>query len=368
MSNLNMGTVELGLDAGLPLVLWGSPGIGKTAQVRQAAAERGWPVLEVIASRRAPEDFGGWPVPSPEGLRFEPGAGFREFAVAAELAEGGILFLDEVSCAPPAVQAALLTLILDKRIGDWALPDCIRVVAAANPPDQAAGGWDLAAPAANRLMHLDWATPTVEQWTDWLLQSSVRARDEGTPWAGGAGAKARGVVSGFLSKRPSLLLQLPVDDVARGRAWPSPRSWEAACRLLAAGMAAGAPEAVVEAGIIGCLGSGPGIELSTYARELDLPDPEEVLRDPSSWTPDRARADRTLATLAAVVAAFTGKMSQPRYQAAWKVMARACDGGQAGVAATAGRSLAKIGKIRSWKPPVEAGALFPILKAAGLTF
>src|SRR5205823_11964182 len=61
-----------------------------------------------------------------------------------------------ISTAPPAVQAAMLRIVLERVVGDLELPPGVRVVAAANPPEQAADGWDLAPPLANRLVHLDW--------------------------------------------------------------------------------------------------------------------------------------------------------------------------------------------------------------------
>jgi hypothetical protein len=54
------------------------------------------------------------------------------------------------------VQAALLRVVLERTVGDLSLPADVAVVAAANPPEQAADGWDLSAPLANRLCHLRW--------------------------------------------------------------------------------------------------------------------------------------------------------------------------------------------------------------------
>jgi hypothetical protein len=47
--------------------------------------------------------------------------------------------------------------VLDRTVGDLVLPPGVSVVAAANPPEQAAGGWELSAPLADRFCHLDWA-------------------------------------------------------------------------------------------------------------------------------------------------------------------------------------------------------------------
>jgi MoxR-like ATPase len=71
----------------------------------------------------------------------------------------GILFTDEVNTAPPSVQAALLRVCLDKVAGDCHLGDDTSVIAAANPPEQAADGWDLAPPLANRFCHINWELP-----------------------------------------------------------------------------------------------------------------------------------------------------------------------------------------------------------------
>ena len=114
----------------------------------------GLPCETVIASIREPSDFAGLPIVVGDGVRFAPPAWARRLAEAGH----GLLFLDELSTAPPAVQAALLRVVLERAVGDLTLPDEVAVVAAANPPEQAADGWDLSAPLANRLCHLAWQT------------------------------------------------------------------------------------------------------------------------------------------------------------------------------------------------------------------
>jgi len=79
-----------------------------------------------------------------------------DWAVRLVQAGKGLLFLDELSTAPPAVQAALLRLVLERRVGALHLPPGVRIVAAANPRSSAADGWELSAPLANRFVHLQW--------------------------------------------------------------------------------------------------------------------------------------------------------------------------------------------------------------------
>ena len=127
---------------------------------------------------------------------------------------------------------------LDRVVGDLELPPGVAVVAAANPPEQAAGGWDLSPPLANRFCHLSWALNT-QGWIDgmiqgWPVPSVPRLPDN---WEAGIPA-SRTLVAAFIRHRPHLLLQLPESEEQAGKAWPSPRSWDMAARLLAASNAA----------------------------------------------------------------------------------------------------------------------------------
>ncbi len=72
--------------------------------------------------------------PAVQGVPMAP----PDWAVRLVRAGRGLLFLDELSTAPPAVQAALLRLVLERRVGALTLPPGVRIVAAANPRASAA--------------------------------------------------------------------------------------------------------------------------------------------------------------------------------------------------------------------------------------
>src|ERR1700710_2744626 len=131
----------IAVAARVPVLLWGAPGTGKTSVIRARADAAGWPCETVIASIREPSDFAGLPIVVDGRVDFAP----PRWAVGLAEAGEGFAFFDEISPAPPAVQAALLRVVLERTVGDLALPDAVAVVAAANPPEQAAGGWGLAA-------------------------------------------------------------------------------------------------------------------------------------------------------------------------------------------------------------------------------
>ena len=96
--------------ARVPVLLWGAPGTGKTSAIRAMAQTMGLPCETVIASIREPSDFAGLPIVVGDGVRFAPPAWARRLAEAGR----GLLFLDELSTAPPAVQAALLRVVLER--------------------------------------------------------------------------------------------------------------------------------------------------------------------------------------------------------------------------------------------------------------
>ena len=124
--------------------------------IRDLAAAQGRSLEIILASIREPQDFAGLPVVSGDSMRLVAPDWARRLAADGN----GILFLDEVNTAPPSVQAALLRVSLDRVAGDCYLGDGTSVVAAANPPEIAADGWDLAPPLANRFCHLPWELPS----------------------------------------------------------------------------------------------------------------------------------------------------------------------------------------------------------------
>ncbi|MFJ7263490.1 AAA family ATPase [Streptomyces globosus] len=363
-ANPQLEALALAVTANQPVLLWGEPGIGKSAGMQQLADALGTGLETVIASVHEPSDFAGLPIvgddPATTGVPMAP----PDWAVRLARTGHGLLFLDELSSAPPAVQAALLRVVLERRVGSLVLPEGVRIVAAANPPASAADGWHLSPPLANRFVHLDWthdprtvARGMAGTWPETALPAVDPARIPG------AVARARGAVSGFLTARPGLVHHMPNEAEARGRAWPSPRTWEMALRLLATGYAAGSSREALAAALAGAVGDGAGLELLAYLENLDLPDPDRVLADPGAFAlPDRG--DRQLAFLIAVVAAVQAEPTRPRWEAGWAVLAKAVDAGVPDVAARAAADLAAM-RDPDWPVPSGIDAFVELLQLSG---
>jgi ATPase family associated with various cellular activities (AAA) len=345
--------------ARVPVLLWGAPGTGKTSAIRAMASAMGLPCETVIASIREPSDFAGLPVITGNAVRFAPPLWATRLAAAGT----GVLFLDELSTAPPAVQAALLRVVLERTVGDLTLPDDVAVVAAANPPEQAADGWDLSAPLANRLCHLTWET-SPRRIADGLAGGWAPPPVPLLPAGWTAGEQLnRGVVGAFLHVRPALAIAPPANPSEAGRGWPSPRTWEMAARLMTAADAARASEQARSALVRGAVGDGAGVEFLAWLVEMDLPDPEEALASPASFRlPERG--DRAYAALAAIAAAVAAEPTPERWTAGWQVLGN-CAAAAPDIAATAARVLARC-RPDGTPLPAEIKLFAPVLRAAGL--
>lgn len=344
--------LTLAVAADLPVLLWGEPGIGKSAALTQLAAALDLPLTTVIASVHEPSDFSGLPVigddPAVQGVPMAP----PDWAVRLVREGRGLLFLDELSTAPPAVQAALLRLVLERRIGALQLPPGIRIVAAANPRSSAADGWELSPPLANRFVHLQW-----------IHDHEVVVRGLGGTWPRAtlpsldprrlpeAVGLARRAVCGLLAARPGLVHQLPTSETRRGGAWPSPRSWEMALRLIAFATAAGSSRDVLSLLVRGTVGDGPGLELLASMDRMDLPDPEDLLADPANAVlPERG--DLRQAVLDGVVRAVRGRPDKDRWDAAWALLVRAVETGAPDLVVVPATTLATL-RRQDWDVPAS---------------
>nr|WP_231954670.1 MoxR family ATPase [Actinoplanes derwentensis] len=350
--------LTLAVAADLPVLLWGEPGIGKTATLHQLADGLGLPLTTVIASVHEPSDFSGLPVigddPAVQGVPMAP----PDWAVRLVRAGHGLLFLDELSTAPPAVQAALLRVVLERRVGALTLPPGVRIVAAANPRSSAADGWELSAPLANRFVHLQWTfqheVVVRGLGGTWPRALLPRLDDERLPEAV---ALARRAVCGFLDARPTLVHRLPDGESRRGGPWPSPRSWDMTLRLVAFATAAGVSREVLSMLVRGTVGDGPGLELLAFLDRLDLPDPETLLADPASAVlPERG--DLRQATLDGVVEAVRKRPGLARWEAAWAVLVRALETGAPDLVVVPASTLAAL-RRDGWEVPGAIERLAP---------
>ena len=383
------------IQAGVPVILWGPPGIGKTMRTQSIAKSLGKPLVEQVCSTWDPTDV-GLPIverrQDPELVErlkedysnlshkevverlkelFESshqctGDQFARVPPkwAVDCDDNTILYLDEFSCTPPAVQASALKIVGERKCGDLALPKGLSIAMSANPADQAAGGWELAPPMANRMVHLecslsanDWCEGMISGWPEMDVPKLPSGWRELVP------SKIALVAAYIRRFGESHLLSVPEDEASQGRAWPSPRSWENLCYLLAAAESCGVGPAVINHLAKGTIGH-PAISFLTFCEQLDLPDPETLIADPSLYE-HFERGDKVHATLASVAAAVAANNTKKRWENGVQVMVRAADKGGTDIAAIAFQSLIKTGMPAGAEIDESVTRFFPMLNAAG---
>ncbi|WP_249522365.1 hypothetical protein [Modestobacter marinus] len=258
----------------------------------------------------------------------------------------------------------MLGVALDHVGGDLRLPEAVRVVAGANPPDRAADGWPLTPPLANRFCHLDY-TPTVDEWLDGMTTgwgapppSRAVATDELRRSASVA------TVTGFIKTQLNLLHVYPEDAAATSTSWPSRRTWS----MLAAALAHVREDdtAATQAITFGLVGEGVGIEYLTWRAAADLPDPAAVVADPSivAWG---ERPDRVWAVLSGVVGWAATRGTVEAWRQAWGPLLAAAEHGAPDVAAAAARVLGRARPAKAAAAAAVRTKWAPILVAAGLS-
>ncbi len=264
-----------------PVMLWGPPGVGKSQMVAQIAARHQAPVIDIRLSQMEPSDLRG--IPFRNGNQVE-------WAVPAMLPDArhhgsaGILFLDEITSAPPSVSAAAYQLILDRRLGEYRVPDGWAIFAAGNRQGDRGVTYAMPAPLANRFSHFEVETH-LDDWVAWAYRSGIDER-----------------VIAFLRFRPELLFDF--DPAHNPVAFPSPRSWEFAHRSLQ--KFGGYPQ-LLQGTLQACVGPAAGVELHAFVSSLEqMPDLDAILAGAEVPVP------REIDLQYAVAAALVGRAIRAR--------------------------------------------------------
>src|SRR4051794_762617 len=188
------------------LLLLSPPGVGKSAVVRQAAAEAGLECKSLLGTQIAPEDVSGVPKIVGERSVFCPPR-----VLLPEDPQTFCLFLDELPACAPDVQKAFYSLLLERRIGEHPLPPGTWVVAAGNRAEDKALVRTISSALINRVLILN-VRIDVAEWLGWASANTVREE-----------------VVKFIEGNPEALLR-PVPDKAVP--FSTPRAWASLARAL----------------------------------------------------------------------------------------------------------------------------------------
>jgi hypothetical protein len=187
-------------------LLLSAPGVGKSEVVYEAAREAGLPCRSLLGTQIAPEDVSGIPRIVGERSVFCPPR-----ILLPERPEPFCLFLDELPACAPDVQKAFYSLLLERRLGEHALPPGTWVVAAGNRLQDRALVRAMSSALINRVTILQ-IRHDVDEWLAWAQRSGVRAE-----------------IRSFIKTVPDALMRaVPADPVP----FSTPRAWSLLSRAL----------------------------------------------------------------------------------------------------------------------------------------
>jgi hypothetical protein len=205
--------------------LSGAPGVGKSDGIREIArlltkhTGKKVNITDVRLLNFAPTDLRGIPAKD-EQMTVILDADGNEKEVKEQVARWlkpsifnmshakdiiNLLFLDEITAAPPSVQAAAYQLVLDRQIGEHKLPENCFVFTAGNRVSDKSVAYKMPKALANRLCHIE-IVAEVDDWKRWAINTGIDQR-----------------ILGYINFRNSALFAFDPsnDDLA----YPTPRSW-----------------------------------------------------------------------------------------------------------------------------------------------
>lgn len=243
------------------VMLWGPPGVGKSEVIQSSLAKK----IEKNTGKKVhftdvrlllfnPVDLRGIPVPDKDH-NFTKWLKPQIFNMDPSEDVINILLLDEISAAPPAVQAAAFQLTLDRKIGEHKLPDNVIVLAAGNRVVDKGVAYKMPTPLANRMTHFE-IHADLDDWKEWAIPNDIHP-----------------LVIGFLNFQQNKLHKFNAssDDLA----FPTPRAWSFVSKYLKI-----ANNNVDKAYpmIAGTIGEGTAVEFNAFAKTYgQLPDINKIM-------------------------------------------------------------------------------------------
>ena len=254
--NTAKASIQHAIKKKRPIFLWGPPGIGKSEIVEQIT--NSLPNSLLIDNRLSlwePTDIKGIPY-------FDSNSGTMVWAPPSELPSAElaakydfiVLFLDEMNSAAPAVQAAAYQLILNRKVGQYVLPDNVLIVAAGNRDADKGVTYRMPAPLANRFIHLELAV-SFNDWFDWAVDKKIH-KD----------------VVGFLQFSKKDLYDF--DPKSSSRSFATPRSWTFVSELLDDNL----DESTTTDLVAGTVGEGLAVKFMAHRKvAASMPNPTDIL-------------------------------------------------------------------------------------------
>ncbi len=260
--------IEALVEQRVPTFLWGAPGIGKSSIVKQIAKSKDIGFIDLRLALMDPTDLKGIPF-------YDKESHTALWAPPAFLPrEGrGILFLDELNSAAPSVQASAYQLILDRRVGEYELPEGWAIVAAGNREGDRGVTYRMPSPLANRFVHFEMDVH-VEDWRLWAYKNALDER-----------------VISYISYRSEHLFTF--DAKSDVKSFATPRSWEYVNSILESSVS----ENLLLETVGGAVGKDVAVSFLAFCKVMNrLPDIKNILYSASGEYSDEVDVLYALST------------------------------------------------------------------------
>ena len=254
--NSAKASIKHALKKKRPIFLWGPPGIGKSEIVAQICDSLPKShLIDIRLSLWEPTDIKGIPY-------FDSNSGTMVWGAPSELPSEEfaaqfdhiVLFLDEMNSAAPSVQAAAYQLILNRRVGQYKLPDNVMIVAAGNRDADKGVTYRMPAPLANRFIHLELAV-NFDDWFQWSVVNNIHTD-----------------VVGYLTFSKKDLYDF--DPKSPSRSFATPRTWSFVSELIEDDL----DETTTTDLVAGAIGEGLALKFMAHRKVASsMPNPSDIL-------------------------------------------------------------------------------------------
>lgn len=255
-----------------PIMIWGQPGIGKSEILEQVALSEGRPVIDIRLPLLEPIDLRGLPhlvdvkITDKNGniVKNEKGVELTEkifrwstptdFPTDEE--SNAVIFFDELSAATPSVQAATYQIVLNRRIGNYQLPENVVIAAAGNRVKDKSVAYHMPKALSNRLSHYT-LEADIDSWIEWAIKKDIDKN-----------------IIGYLQSQPQDLNLFNAQTTSPAVA--TPRSWVFLNKLIFT--KSSLSEAAIKAMTNGTIGTGVGFKFHKFKENADkLPKATDIL-------------------------------------------------------------------------------------------